>query len=105
MSYIDAIGMKTHLQNLKNSFSTMFYISGQFWPIPAIICINKNRKNHKKSQKIQFFKNRYFFMWWPEILFFCRKVSLWTPESATGDPPAPEGSTPVVVTGAGQEWW
>ena len=62
MSYIDAIGMKTHLKSLKNMFLTMFHISGHFWPIPAMICINKNRENRKKSQKIRFFKNLYFFM-------------------------------------------
>ena len=69
MSCMNAIGMKTYLKSLKNASLTIFHISGHFRPIAAMICINKNRKNHKKFQKTRFFKNRYFFMWWPEICF------------------------------------
>ena len=81
MSYIDTIGMKTHLKSLKNTFLAMFYISVHFRPTPAINRINKYRKNREKCQKIRFFKSPIIFNVVAGNMIFCRKVTLWNPES------------------------
>ena len=74
MSYIHDIGMKSLLKSLKNTFLIILCMPGHFRPIPTIDCINKIRKNHKKSPKLQVFNNRYFTTWWPKIWFLARNT-------------------------------
>ena len=81
MSYIDVIRMKTHLKNFKNTFLTIFHISGRFWPIPAMNRINKNRKKSYNMSKNTIFQKSIFCYVVAGNMIFCRKLALWTSES------------------------
>ena len=83
MSYIHAIGMKTLLKSLKNTFLNILVCSGHFRPIPDTNQIGQNRKNRKKLQKMRFLKSRYF-------LYGGRKYDIWPEIGPLGPGKHPE---------------
>ena len=90
MSYIHAIGMKTLLKSLKNTFLTIFHVSGHFRPIPATDRINKIHKITKKSPKKSIFRKSIFCFIVAKNMIFGRKLAIWAPESTQKtyiDPP------------------
>ena len=84
MSYIHAIGMKTLLKSLKNTFLIIFYQFGYFRPIPATIPHEsdwQNQENHQKIAKNAIFQKSIFCYIVAGNMIFGRKCVLWTPES------------------------